>query len=174
MTNSNRKEENLWNIGNNIVSYNQVFAASPYDCGQFSEELEKKVNGYDIASNGIITPDTLGINLLIESADGTEDFSLAYIPEGIYIIVDKPDLTKPSKSPIVTFKVHSAQTGYDEITGSALKDKYGLSDKAITPFKDSFERYRSLILTVQQMGDDFVDLKPGQSVFFGYPMGVTP
>jgi hypothetical protein len=157
---STGREKHLYPAGTPIREQRHVTAISPHDLDIMTKDL-----GVDV------TPELLGINLVIGSASGKE-YSLSALPQNTYLVFADERATELPRPPIATLRNYTLQQGCD-IAGKTIAHHYG-NPALQKHFVNASKFNRGIVLTVQQPINKPAVIKPGQRVFFRYPMGITP
>ena len=93
-----------------------------------------------------ITPEMLGLNLLIDREDN-EHFSITELPVGTMMLLADEAATKPSKPPLATLTNFVKQEGCG-ITGKLIADHYG--DPSLTrKFREVTKDHRGILCSVE-------------------------
>ena len=157
---STGREKSLYPKGTKIREHRHIFVVSLYDCKFLSDKLGVEV-----------TPELLGANIVIGGQD-QKDFSLSKLPENAHLLIAPENSSEIPRPPIATLKHYTLQQGCG-ITGSAIAEKY--NDKSLTKkFVDCAKDNRGVVCSVEYPVENPAIVKPGQVVYFKFPIGITP
>ena len=118
-----------------------------------------------------ITPEMLGLNLLIDREDN-EDFSITELPIGTMMLLADESATEPEKPPLATLTSFVKQEGCG-ITGKLIADHY--EDPSLTrKFREVSKNHRGILCSVEFPVEATILLKRGQRIFFRYSRGLAP
>ncbi len=140
--------------------YRHMLAISPHDCEILSDRLGKT-----------ITPELLGVNLVIARED-RQPYQLSALPPEAYLVIAPENAETQPRDPIAILVRHALQKGC-KITGACISQEYG--DKTLTArFKEQSTTNRGIVCRVMYpTPDQPAKLRLGQKVFFLYSDGVS-
>ena len=157
---SGGRELKVYPRGTQIRGHRHLFVSCSADVAEISRLMGLEV-----------TPEMLGLNLLIDREDG-EDFSLTELPVGTMMLLADEEATKPSKPPLATFTSFVKQEGCG-ITGKLIAEHYG--DPTLTrKFREVAKDHRGILCSVEFPVEATVFLKKNQRIFFRYSQGLAP
>lgn len=153
------REKALYKKGTKVREHRHIFVVSLYDCKVLSEKLGVEV-----------TPELLGANLVIGKED-QKDFSISELPENTHLIIAPENSFETPKPPLATLKHYTKQQGCG-VTGNAITHKYPGNDLTKL-FVENSKTNRGIVCSIEYPVDQPAIIKPGQVVFFKFPMGVS-
>ena len=157
---SGGRELKVYPRGTQIRGHRHLFVSCSSDVAELS-----RLMGLEI------TPEMLGLNLLIDRED-EEDFSLTELPVGTMMLLADETATEPTKPPLATFTSFVKQEGCG-ITGKLIADHYG--DPTLTrQFREVTKDHRGILCSVEFPVEETVLLKKEQRIFFRYSRGLAP
>ncbi len=157
---STGRERTLYPPGTLIRNHRQLFAISKGDCDILSKRM-----------NVAITPELLGVNIVIERNDG-KPYSLSALPINTYLVVAPCDAEEFVRPPIATLIHYVRQRGCS-VTGKTIADFY--SNGELNPrFKKEAATNRGIVCTIEYPVRHTARLEVGQTIFFLYPKGEAP
>ncbi len=156
---SGGRELQAYPPGTEIRSHRHLFMSCSADIAEISHRM-----GLDI------TPEMLGLNLVVDRADG-QDFTITELPVGTVMLLADEGAPKPSKPPLATFTSFVKQEGCG-ITGKLIADHYG--DPSLTrKFREITKDHRGILCSVEFPVNATVKLIKGQRIFFRYSRGTA-
>ena len=157
---SGGRELKVYPRGTQIRGHRHLFVSCSSDVAELSRLIGLE-----------ITPEMLGLNLLIDRED-EEDFSLTELPVGTMMLLADETATEPTKPPLATFTSFVKQEGCG-ITGKLIADHYG--DPTLTrQFREVTKDHRGILCSVEFPVEETVLLKKEQRIFFRYSRGLAP
>jgi len=157
---SGGRELKVYPRGTEIRGHRHLFVSCSSDVAELSRRMGVK-----------ITPEMLGLNLLIDREDN-EDFSITELPVGTMMLLADEAATEPPKPPLATLTSFVKQEGCG-ITGKLIADHYG--DPALTrKFREVTKDHRGILCSVEFPVETTVLLNRGQRIFFRYSRGLAP
>ena len=162
---SNGRERFALPKGAHLKNYRHLLAVSEYDCEKLSDKMGVE-----------ITPELLGVNLVLEREDREPYELTALLPNTHLQVFDKSVLDPPEDNTGLEalLQVQTEQMGC-KITGNSIANYY--KDTSLAQrFEREGKRNRGLVLSLEHpvdLDDRVAEFIPGQRVYVRFPTGRT-